>query len=54
MADGPYKSMSPDPDSIRPRCRLQDRKFVDCERCGGVIFEGEWPWCKGRPEDHER
>jgi len=25
-----------------------------CERCGCRIFAGDWPWCKGNPEDHER
>jgi hypothetical protein len=25
-----------------------------CERCGRQLAAGDWPWCKGSPEDHAR
>lgn len=25
-----------------------------CERCGGELHVGDFPFCKGRPEDHGR
>jgi hypothetical protein len=24
-----------------------------CPRCGRVLKQGEWPWCKGNPADHD-
>ena len=58
MPDGPFKSMSRE-----RKVELRDtfienwyaRKVEKCEKCGGLIYEGSWPWCKsGRPEEHER
>lgn len=64
MPDGGFKGMTPDPDSL-----LQMERFAcfdpeewrklrgvgeKCERCGGYVFKGSWPWCKGDPEDHAR
>lgn len=31
-----------------------DRRSVACEKCGGRVYEGDWPFCKGNPRDHER
>jgi hypothetical protein len=25
-----------------------------CERCGATLHPGDWPWCRGNPEDHIR
>lgn len=33
---------------------LPPGKYVVCERCGGSILEGDWPFCKGEPRDHWR
>lgn len=27
---------------------------LECERCGGVLYPGDWPFCKGKPSDHSR
>jgi hypothetical protein len=27
---------------------------MTCERCGGDIEVGDYPFCKGRPDDHQR
>jgi hypothetical protein len=59
MPDGSFKGMAPDPDSVRSGrerwVRGETRgEFQLCERCNGLLFEGDWPWCKGNPKDHER
>ena len=54
MPDTPFKSMSrekrvspkPDPD--------RHWRAILCEKCGGYVYEGEWPFCKGEPSDHYR
>jgi hypothetical protein len=30
----------------------KDDKTIHCEKCGSDYFEGDFPFCKGRPEDH--
>lgn len=25
-----------------------------CDECGAVLFDGDWPFCKGEPADHRR
>jgi hypothetical protein len=30
----------------------KDDKTVHCEKCGGDYYEGDFPFCKGRVEDH--
>lgn len=25
-----------------------------CDDCGGVLYPGDWPFCKGNPEAHQR
>lgn len=25
-----------------------------CDKCGALLFAGDWPWCSGNREDHER
>jgi hypothetical protein len=25
-----------------------------CEKCGGYVMAGDWPWCSGKWEDHVR
>lgn len=64
MPDGPFKSMTPDPSglprSLRHIPALMDALYgapkprVRCERCGSWYAAGDWPWCKGNPEDHYR
>jgi hypothetical protein len=57
MPDGPFKGMTRDKDSLRrPAPEDHDTEWpcVQCEKCGGWIFEGSWPWCKGDPRQHER
>lgn len=28
---------------------------VECEKCGGRIYEGDWPWCGNQgPKGHRR
>lgn len=53
MPDGPRRAMSRDPDSLRRR-RDEDQPVEKCEKCGGEIREGDWPWCSGDPRAHER
>lgn len=31
-----------------------DGKTVHCDKCGGDYVEGDFPFCKGRVEDHGR
>jgi hypothetical protein len=31
-----------------------DRKGYECERCHALVREGDWPWCRGRQDDHVR
>jgi hypothetical protein len=26
----------------------------ECDRCHAIVFEGDWPWCGGKPEGHQR
>lgn len=59
MADGPFKGMAPDPDSaVRGRRAVlageRHVRAIECEKCHGAVFEGDWPFCSGRPEQHER
>jgi hypothetical protein len=51
MPDGPFKGMTRDKDSQR---RKFDANPVRCEKCGGYVFEGDWPFCKGDPSGHVR
>lgn len=59
MPDTPFKSMTRDREEFIQRRRALLQGFwlgstTQCERCGGILFEGSWPWCKGNPEDHDR
>jgi hypothetical protein len=55
VADGNFKGMTPDPDSQKRKRELGTIPVETCEKCGGLIFEGDWPWCKfGDPRTHER
>lgn len=61
MTDGPFKSMTRDPRGLPKSLRdlplaigVPHTQVVDCERCGGWYYTGEWPWCKGNEEDHDR
>jgi hypothetical protein len=56
MPDGPRRSMLPDPDSQKRKREpgTLPLPVETCEKCGGLIFEGDWPWCKGDRKDHER
>lgn len=59
MPDTPFKAMGREP-------RTQAQRFADyfggghrpnsvtCEKCGGRVAEGDWPFCKGDPADHRR
>ncbi len=39
---------------VIPKLDLDPRKRVICDRCGGIYLEGDWPWCKGKQEEHFR
>ncbi len=64
MADGPFKSMGRDPDSERcinwyPRViggdvAYRPRSGTWCTSCNSWVEIGDWPFCAGKPEDHER
>jgi hypothetical protein len=45
--------MGRDKDSQRPKWRMRGES-VYCEKCGGFLYEGDWPYCKGQPSDHRR
>lgn len=50
MADGPFKSMTPDNGSNRPAALA----VMKCDRCHGWIYTGDWPLCRGAVVDHKR
>lgn len=70
MPDGSFKSMSMDREEREARRRSVPPSFfsqkepqrwtvsmepsVTCEKCGGLVYPGDWPFCKGKPEGHER
>lgn len=61
MPDTPFKSMSREWGEklliYRDFRMLTDRveyKSVPCEKCGGRVGTGDWPWCRGNAEDHVR
>jgi hypothetical protein len=33
---------------------LKWSKMEKCEVCGGGVEAGDWPFCKGNPQDHVR
>lgn len=54
--NGPRVSMSPERGELR---------WIDawtgpiapptkCARCGGPVYAGDWPFCKGDPKGHAR
>lgn len=61
-----FRSMTPDRDSnthpenhARKTAALMGDyprgETTRCEKCGGLIYSGDWPWCgKGGKADHER
>jgi hypothetical protein len=53
MPDGGFKGMTPDPDSQKRSILAEP---VQCEKCKGWIFEGDWPFCRGEghADDHNR
>lgn len=55
MSDRPFKSMARE----GPKLHWWDfgyrpLKTTECEACAGTYGEGDWPFCKGNPEDHKR
>lgn len=61
MPDTPFKAMGREPSGL-PKS-LRHLRWLDaptpsvsrCERCGGHVATGDWPFCRpGHPEDHER
>jgi hypothetical protein len=32
----------------------KDGKTIHCEKCGGDYYEGDFPFCKGSIEDHDK
>lgn len=58
--DGPRKGMTPDPDSdTHPSKRRrayasgqipegEHVEYVQCEKCGGMVRAGDWPWCSNQ------
>lgn len=57
MPDTPFKAMGRE-----KRVRIMDTlpenwygyASEKCERCGGYVYNGDWPFCKGDPKDHRR
>lgn len=51
-----FKSMTREPTSVKriEVSRLPADWVEPCMNCGGFIIAGDWPWCKGNPEDHAR
>lgn len=62
MADGNFKGMTREPEDARNRVQLHEDirtgratvNIVPCEKCGGEIWPGDWPWCDGNSGSHER
>ena len=70
MPDTPFKSMSRETrrglDVARllrhgplvpyPGSAEEAALSVECEKCGGRVYEGDWPFCSGpgRAADHRR
>lgn len=69
MPDTPFKSMTREgnglPKSLRHLPSLLEamdattwhsRKTTRCEKCGGHLRAGDWPWCRGAGHagDHDR
>jgi hypothetical protein len=53
MADGPFKSMTPDPESRKNGDPGQPA--YRCASCGRWVYAGDWPWCRGKGgEGHKR
>lgn len=36
-----------------PLTQLEGQSTL-CEKCGFYMMPGDWPWCRGRIEDHIR
>ncbi len=53
MPDTPFKAMGRESRefTLWPN---PNRKAVPCEKCGGLVYEGDWPFCRGNAKDHER
>lgn len=48
----PAQNRTMDPTTVYD---LEARPGVACEKCGGKVYEGDWPFCRpGHPEDHIR
>ena len=57
MPDTPFKAMGREPASRRLRWLLRQESngaWLRCEKCGGQVFEGDWPFCRGSVNDHRR
>lgn len=54
MPDGGFKAMGRDKDSSRRTVQRPDAPSFRCDRCGALVYEGSWPWCRGDAKDHER
>lgn len=53
MADGPFKSMTPDPES-RKRDAGWEQPGYRCAGCNAWIYAGDWPFCGGNAQSHKR
>lgn len=59
MPDTPFKAMGRERkvwfgDTIEPDWYRRHAQSSTCEKCGGNVYEGDWPFCKGDPADHRR
>jgi hypothetical protein len=54
VPDTPFKAMGREKRPLKWWEPNEPRFGVPCEKCGGIIYEGSWPWCAGDPKGHER